>query len=147
MTRWALCLALGVLAGAGCDRNREREKLVESAEFGVLFGGEIQDRPEIPRELDTTVQELGLRVRFARPLRKEAEVSWEVEKPSGKVGLDGGTLYAAELGRARAPAGAERIDQKIVFRRGDPLGTWRIKIAVDDKEVYRRSFEVIEASP
>ncbi|HYO94036.1 MAG TPA: hypothetical protein VER33_05965, partial [Polyangiaceae bacterium] len=55
------CIALGL--AAGCKAQRDPLAL-ERTEFGVVFGGDIQDRDVIALELDARRQELGLRVTF-----------------------------------------------------------------------------------
>ncbi len=138
----ASLLALGLLLAA-CRSRPEPPRPEPRVEFGVLFGGDIQDRPVIPLELDATRQELGLRVSFPAPLERDARVSWEIEKPAGRRGLDGGMLYAAELGEQRIPAGERRAESSFAFRRGDPLGRWRVVVRVDDRVVFERRFEVV----
>lgn len=131
------------LAVAGC-RSLSEEPARPKAEFGVLFGGEIQDRPTIPLELESERQELALRVTFPRPLERETLVSWELEKPTKQRTADGSTAFAAELGERRARRGERSVDAKLHFRRGDPLGTWRIRVRVNGQVVLERSFQVVE---
>jgi hypothetical protein len=135
-------LALGL---AACP-DAGPEPAVERAEFGVLFGGDIQDRPVLPLRPGPAPEGLGeglaLRVTFARPLEREVEVSWEIERPAGKRAPDGGALYAAEVGHLRAETGARRVDARFHFRPSDPPGTWRARIRVAGRVVYDRSFRV-----
>lgn len=133
------------LALASALACRAEESEPPKAEFGVLFGGDIQDRASIPLELSPERQELGLRVTFPRPLERDARVSWELERPTSKRGPDGGIAYAAELGERRARPGERRVDAKLKFRRGDPVGTWRIRIRVNGQIRLDRAFEVVEA--
>jgi hypothetical protein len=128
---------------AGCPRQRE-DPALERVEFGVLFGGDIQDRAVIPLELDPARQELSLRVTFRAPLTRERVVSWELERPSSQRGADGGTLFAAELGEIKAGPGERRAEAKIAFRRGDLPGTWRLHVRLDGRAVLERAFTVGE---
>jgi hypothetical protein len=136
-----LCaLALGML---GCPaRNADAD--VERVEFGVLYGGDIQDRPVIPLELDSTRQELALRVTFRAPQERERVLSWELERPAPQRGADGGALFAAELGEIRAHVGERRAEAKIAFRRGDPPGAWRLTVRLDGRALLERAFTVTE---
>ena len=131
------------LLGAACSRQREDPEL-ERVEFGVLFGGDIQDRAVIPLELDSARQELALRVTFRAPLTRQRVVSWELERPSSQRSPDGGTLFAAELGEIKAGLGERRAEAKVAFRRGDLPGTWRLHVRLDGRMVLDRSFTVGE---
>lgn len=130
---------LALLLGFAC---RSQPSEVEIAEFGVLFGGDIQDRETIPLELDPLRQELSLRVTFREPLRAERLVKWELERPTSKRGPDGGLLYAAELGEIRARPGELRAETKLRLRPGDLPGTWRVRARVGGDLVLERSFQV-----
>lgn len=121
----------------------EEREAKPRAEFGVLYGGDIQDRAQIPLKLPPERQAIGLRVHFPRPLQRDALISWEFERPTRLPGRDSGVLYAAELGEQRVPAGETRFDAPLRFRKDDPLGTWRIRIRVDGRVILERDFEVI----
>ncbi len=133
---WVLLVGLGFAACRSPDSEKPR------AEFGVLFGGDIQDRERLVLETDPSKQELGVRVTFREPVTHPTRVSWEVERPSEVRGLDGGTTRAAELGHVMLRAGERRADGKFVFRAGDPPGSWRVRVSVDGESVLDRSFEV-----
>lgn len=126
---------------AGCPARREDSEL-ERVEFGVLFGGDIQDRAVIPLELDPTRQELSLRITFRAALKRERLISWELERPSAQRGPDGGVLFAAELGEIRARLGERRAEAKLGFRRGDLPGDWRLRVRIDGTVVVERTFTV-----
>lgn len=113
------------------------------AEFGVLFGGDVQDRERITLELDPDQQELGLRVIFPEPVRESTRVDWEVEKPSNVRALDGGLARSAELGKIEVPPGERRADSKFAFRKGDLPGSWRVRVSVDGETILNRGFEVV----
>jgi hypothetical protein len=135
-------LALALLC-TGCP-NRRQDPDLERVEFGVLFGGDIQDRKVIPLELDSARQELALRVTFVAPLSRERVVSWELERPSSQRSADGGMLFAAELGEIKAGPGERRAEAKVAFRRGDLPGTWRLHVRLDGRSVLERAFTVGE---
>lgn len=132
--------ALGLVALAAC-RGADGQK--PRAEFGVLFGGDIQDREQLVLETDPNKQELGVRVTFPQPVTRPTRVTWEVERPSEVRGLDGGTTRAAELGRVTLGAGERRADGKFSFRAGDPPGDWRVRVQVDGETVLDRGFVVV----
>jgi hypothetical protein len=139
MSGRATLLLLAACAGA-C---RTTEEGTPRAEFGVLYGGDIQDRKQFVLELDRSKQELGLRVTFEQPVRRPLRVSWEIERPSTVRGLDGGFARAAEIGAVTLNAGERRADAAFAFRAGDPPGEWRIVILVEGARVLDRSFEVV----
>lgn len=129
------------LASLGCGR----EDAVPRAEFGVLYGGDIQDRRRLALELDRAKQELGLRVTFPEPVTRPARVSWEIERPSTVRGLDGTPTRAAELGSLTLNPGERRADASFAFRAGDAPGAWRVRISVDGAVVLDRTIEVVRA--
>lgn len=128
--------------GASACRSRSMNSEIERVEFGVLYGGDIQDRTTIPLELDATRQELALRVTFRAPLERERIVQWELERPASQRGADGGALFAAELGELRAHPGERRAEAKLAFRRGDLPGAWRLFVRLDGRVVLERSLTV-----
>lgn len=133
------CVAVAWLLLGACRNDAEAKP---RAEFGVLFGGDIQDRERLVLETDPSKQELGVRVTFPEPVTRRTRVSWEVERPSEVRGLDGGTLRAAELGNVTLGPGERRADGKFAFRAGDPPGSWRVRVTVDGEPVLDRGFEV-----
>ena len=139
---------IGVIVGlAGVlvvrSARRDAETRLPRAEFGVLFGGDIQDRDRLTLELDSNKQELGLRVTFPEPVTRATRVDWEIEKPSGVRGLDGGFARAAELGKIELSPGERRADAKFGFRKGDLPGSWRVRVSIDGESVLNRGFEVV----
>jgi hypothetical protein len=139
---WLGLLAFG-LCCVGCPQKRADPEL-ERIEFGVLYGGDIQDRAVIPLELAPARQELALRVTFRAPLSRERVVSWELERPAPQKSADGGALFAAELGEIRARIGEQRAEAKLAFRRGDSPGTWRLHVRIDGHPALERTFTVKE---
>ncbi|MGC4092203.1 MAG: hypothetical protein QM756_30850 [Polyangiaceae bacterium] len=136
--RGALFLPLCLLFSC---RSPQPDNGVERVEFGVPFGGDIQDRAQIPLDLES--RELLLRVTFKGPLPRERLLGWELERPSTQRGADGGLLFAAEVGEARVPAGESRAEAKLAFRRTDPPGPWRIRARLDGQALFERTFEVL----
>ncbi|MFZ5894272.1 MAG: hypothetical protein ACOY0T_24640 [Myxococcota bacterium] len=141
MSRIALALCATLLLAC---RNEAKNADVERVEFGVPFGGDIQDRSQIP--IDIEPRELALRVTFRAPLSRERKLSWELERPSNVRASDGGQLFAAELGESRIPSGERSAEAKLALRRNDPPGPWRIRVALDGQSVLDRRFEVLDSS-
>jgi hypothetical protein len=141
--RRTLALVAFALLASACPK-RQQDPELERVEFGVLFGGDIQDRSAVPLELDSARQELSLRVTFRAPLTRERVVSWELERPAAQRAPDGGAQFAAELGEIRARPGERRAEAKIAFRRGDLPGVWRLHVRIDGHLVLERTITVSE---
>lgn len=127
-----LCLA--------CARPETPRGPIERAELGVFFGGQVQERREIPFSLDRTKQTLGFRLTFREPQSRPAELRWEIDRPGPR-----GRGRAVEMGDAKARAGQTVFDQEIVMKPGDPLGTWNIRVFVDGEAVLDRSVAIYDA--
>lgn len=110
-------------------------------QFGVLYGGQIQERDEIPLELDRTKIALGFRVDFAAPLSKPAALHWELTKrirdSKGKV------LTVVELGDAAARVGADRFEENVLLSPTDAPGAWALTVNVDGARVIDRKFSLL----
>jgi hypothetical protein len=142
-----LCAWLGCHSQSGCERTEERQELVAHARFGVFYGGQVQQRQEIAFVLDRSKQKHGIRIDFVRPLPEPVRVSWELNMPgssrrvrdrAGRVGRG----RVVKLQQAVVPAGRTRFDQLLPFEPGDPLGTWNIRVLVEDRVVIDRPFLV-----
>jgi hypothetical protein len=134
-------LVLATLLLVAC-RDRDPDAAIR-AEFGVRYGGDIQDRSTLPLELDASKQELGLRVTFPAPLARSRRLRWEFERPSAERAPDGGVLYAAELGETELKPGERRADAKLSFRKADRPGVFRIRVRVDERVVLERAIQVV----
>ena len=143
MRRLCFALALSLL---GCQRKPEPDPLVERAAFGVFFGGQIQDRRELPFELDRAKQSTGIRIDFRAPLARSVPVTWEIARPlSAKAGKsDVGAGQVTEVGEAAARAGEQRLDVPVLLRQGQVLGTWHVRVKVDERVVIDRDVRVID---
>ncbi len=129
-----------VLASGGCGRGRE-QGLLRSAEFGVFFGGQVQELKLISKELDPARQRHGFRLTFREPLIRPVPVVWEISLP---VPAQGGPR-SASVGEMTATPGLGLLDVPLSFRPSDPAGSWHAKVSVDGQPVIDRDFEVIEA--
>jgi hypothetical protein len=134
-----LSLGLALLA-LGCQRGASE---AVQAEFGVFFGGQVQELKELPKELDPGRQQHGFRLTFRSPPSKDVAVSWELSLPA----TDKGGPRAALLGRATAKAGQRVLDIPLAFRPSDPLGSWHAKLTADGQIVVDRDFQVVAATP
>lgn len=113
------------------------------AEFGVFFGGQVQELKELPKELDPGRQQHGFRLTFRSAPAKDVAVSWELSLPATDKGGPRGAL----VGRATAKAGQSVLDIPLAFRPTDPLGSWHAKLTADGQIVVDRDFQVIAATP
>lgn len=141
-TPYYLALALAVL---GC-KAQGGDPLLERAAFGVFFGGQIQDRKELPFELDPAKQSVGVRLDFRAPLSLPVVVAWEIARPlagkSSKVMAP--AEQVVELGEVRARVGERRLDVPLLLRQGQALGTWHVRVKVDGRAVIDRDVLVFD---
>lgn len=136
--RRQLGLAALALATAGCSKQAEPKPA--RASFGVFFGGQLQEREEIPLILDRARQSIGVRVEFREPPERAEDVSWELEKPGS--GKDGGPGIV-DYGAARTRPGEPVLDIPLAFRPGDRLGNWRVRVSFRRQSLLDRGFRVV----
>lgn len=132
--------ALLLLVLASCER--APKGVVKEAEFGVFFGGQVQELQELPKQLDPTRQRHGFRLTFAAPLERELAVGWEVSLPA----TDKSAPPPALVGQATAKVGQTVLDVPLSFRASDPLGKWHAKVTADGVVVIDRDFSVVAPS-
>jgi hypothetical protein len=130
------------LASSACTPKRTTP--IEKAEFGVLFGGQVQERTEIPFELDTTRQALGFVITLEEPLTSPATLHWELSKPGPSSRLPDPMDRRVELFDAPLAAGQTRISKPVVFEPGDSLGLWNIRVVLGNHLAIDRSFMVYD---
>jgi hypothetical protein len=128
---------LALLLSCGCDT--APKGVVKEAEFGVFFGGQVQELKELPKQLDATRQRHGFRLTFRAPLARDILVAWEVSLPP----TDKSAPRPALVGQATAKAGQSVLDVPLAFRPSDPLGSWHAKVTADDVVVIDRDFTVV----
>jgi hypothetical protein len=146
-TVWA---GLLLLSAPACDRIQPSEDVVTRAAFGIFYGGQVQEREQIPFEVDRARQVQGIRVEFRQPLRREVKIAWEVNRPkharpSAEARRRGSGDRIVELGEATAKLGQTRFEQLLPFQPGDPLGTWNVRVIVDGRLALDRRFLVYDA--
>ncbi len=151
----AFALAVGL---SGCPGNKAQnatDPLVARASFGVFFGGQIQDRKELPFELDETKQRIGIRIEFRAPLTQPVPVAWEIERPiNGKSNAlrdprrgeknDAPADHVVEVGDVAARVGETELDVPLSLRQGQGLGTWRVRVKVDGRKLIDRDVLVFD---
>lgn len=146
------CIAFSALL-LGCSAQPERPP-VPHAKFGVFFGGQIEERRDIPFELDTSKQTQGFRIEFDAPLTTDEDVAWTIDMPKAaspaKQSRPKSAPHAPEphrtriTGKATIHAGLGKFDQIVAFEPGDPLGLWNARVVVRGKVVVDRPFEVYD---
>jgi len=136
-------LALGLL---GCQSKPEQDPLLERAAFGVFFGGQIQDRKELPFELDPSKQSCGIRLDFRAPLARSLKVGWEISRPLREKPSKGGASAdrVTEVGEVAARVGEQRLDVPVLLRQGQVLGSWHLRAKVDERTVIDRDVLVFD---
>ncbi len=145
--------ALGLmLLGAGMLSCQAPGRVAEPgvvAEFGIFYGGHVQQRQEIPAEVDRTRQLQGFRLRLDPPPLQPLEVRWELGMPGvGRFVQDSQGRRArprkVQLGQARWRPGEAVFEQALPFLPGDPLGLWNIRVLVGSHVVMDRPFVVYD---
>ena len=134
-----------LLLALGCKGQSEDPVLARAA-FGVFFGGQIQDRQELPFELDESKQRSGIRLDFRAPLAVPVAVGWEIARPAraknGKPIVPAESIV--EVGEVRARVGERRLDVPLSLRQGQPLGVWHVRVKVDGRVVIDRDVLVFD---
>ena len=133
--------ALLLLLALACQRGAPSD--VKEAEFGVFFGGQVQELKEIAKELEPGRQQHGFRLTFRAPLAQDVPVAWELSLPA----TDKGGPRAALVGQATAKAGQSVLEVPLAFRPTDPLGSWHAKLTAAGVVVVDRDFQVVAAPP
>ncbi len=120
-----------------------REQADVHGEFGVLFGGQIQERDHIPLETDRSKQTLGFQLTFARPRDTPRTVEWRIDAPGARVPDHRGRLGQGRVVRvatAQTRAGAQQFEQVVNLGEAPPPGTWNVRVLVDGRIVIDRPF-------
>lgn len=147
-----LSLALvALLACAGCANEPRPRGLVEQAEFGIFFGGQVQERDEIPFSLDRARQTQGIRIELHEPARTALPVRWELDMPGTTRRVRDahgrrGKGRVVKTGSAELRPGQQRLDLELPFEPGDPLGTWNVRVTLAEQVVIDRPFLVYDAA-
>jgi hypothetical protein len=138
-----LAASFVALALFACEKPREAPPL--DAKFGVFFGGQVEEREELPLVLDRTRQSHGIRLEFREPPERPLRVTWELEKPQASKLDDAGKIV--EYGETKTRVGEGRLEIPLAFKTGDRPGAWHVKVTVDERVVLDRGFKVVPAGP
>jgi hypothetical protein len=137
-----LCAALAATS-LGCEKPSAPPAV--EAKFGVFFGGQVQERKELPLVLDRTRQSHGIRLDFRDPPERPLRVTWEVEKPGATRNEDAGSVV--DYGETRTRVGETRLEIPLAFRATDRPGAWRVRVSVAERVVLDRAFDVVPPPP
>lgn len=137
----AAAVALALATSACPEKPGPAKPLVKRAQFGTFFGGQVQQRREIPFELDRAKQVQGFRIDFKKPLEHAHQVKWEISMPGGGRSRE----RLVHVGQEQVRAGQKRLDHPMPLEPGDPLGVWNIRVMVDQRIVIDRMFRVYDA--
>jgi hypothetical protein len=134
-------LLLGAALGCNSQVSRSESK-VATAQFGLFFGGQVQQRVELPFELDSTRQTQGFHLRFSGPVKHPTLIEWTVDYPTARTGPRGpsNAPRAQRTEHATVSVGADRFEQSLTLRPTDVPGTYNIRVCVDDELVMDRPF-------
>jgi hypothetical protein len=140
----------GALTLGACEARSAAATVSATAEFGVFYGGQVQERDEIPLELDPVRQKVGFRLTLSPPPRDALEVSWVLGGPgAGRRVSDGRGRKArarkVQTGRAHFRPGEAVFEQPTPFAPGDPPGLWNIRVQLGEQVVLDRPFLVYDA--
>jgi hypothetical protein len=144
-----LALGLSWVVG-GCEAPGSSERgSAERFEFGVFYGGQIQEREQIPFELDGSRQRLGFRLTASPPPEAPIEVRWELARPgAGRRVTDAQGRKArprkVQLGRTHFRPGEPVLQQQVAFSPGDPMGLWNMRVLLGQRVVIDRPFIVYD---
>lgn len=147
LTRWLLCVSAPLTIAAACRTPDAIPTPV--AEFGIFYGGQVQERQFIPFELNSAKQRIGFRLLFPTPLPVATEVRWEVSRPGARepraLPVSKPDRRVTEFGSATLAAGEQRFEQVIALRPGDPLGLWNLRVATAEQVLIDRPFTLYDA--
>jgi hypothetical protein len=84
-------------------------------------------------------------VRFREPLSQSAQLSWELARPR----LDPRKRVVVTKSRFEATLapGTLQNDQLIVLDESDRPGNWKLQVALQDKNVFGATLEVVPFTP
>ena len=147
LNRWVTrSLAVGLVSVvAGCAHGTDRSQAAVEVKAGIFFGGQLQERLKWPLVLDPTRQTQGFRVRFREPLGESTELSWEFARPI--LDAKKRVVHTKSLFKATIPAGTLQNDQLIVLDESDRPGNWKLQVALQDKNVFGATIEVVPFTP
>ena len=142
-------IATGLLGLCACTAPSGPPAREVRAEFGIFYGGQVQERDDVPFELDASRQRQGFRLVLSPPPAEPLEVNWELGRPGmGRRSVDAHGRKArprqVQLGRAHFRPGEGTFEQVVTFSPEDPLGLWNIRVQLGAEVVIDRPFLVYD---
>ncbi|HEX4335685.1 MAG TPA: hypothetical protein VH062_07195 [Polyangiaceae bacterium] len=152
--RFSLFVATGTFVTLASCARPAPPAFVKVAKLGVFYGGQVEERTDIPFELDPGKQTQGFRVEFSEPLASDTDVEWRIDVPKADPekkkkrapGEPAEPPRTTLSGKDVARAGETTLDHVLTFHPGDPLGVWNVRVVVHDKVVIDRPVEVFDAA-
>jgi hypothetical protein len=138
VTRAAILLALGLAACETFGGVTPPSPRPASGAFGVFFGGQIQERAELPvSPLHPPL--LGFRVQFREPLTDAHHIEYEIVRP----GPNGRRV--TEVRTAEVPLGQAHFDGRVEIGPNIPYGTWNVRVVCDGVAVVDRALLLLRS--
>ena len=147
LQRWgtpllALC---AISLTAGCGRVNSSPRPDVEVKAGIFFGGQLQRRMKWPFVLDPAHQTQGFRIQFRKPLTQAANIAWEISRPrldnKRRLGMVTSSFQAT------IPAGTSQNDQLITLDESDRPGKWKLRVLLENTQVFYDTIEAIPFSP
>ncbi len=147
--RLGRCVLLVLCLSACFERTRANDGEVR-AQFGIFYGGQVQERQQIPFEIDAARQTFGFRLQLDPAPREALDIRWELAMAgAGRPRRDSQGRLARPrkvlLGQARWRPGENTFEQPLPLSAGDPLGLWSVRVLVGARVVLDRPFLVYDA--
>lgn len=141
---WISLLLVSQLGACNSGETRARS-MVKAAYFGVFFGGQIQQRLEIPLSPDPSQNTQGLRLEFRSPLPQATQVTWDLDYPTARSGPrgPGNAPRSTRTETATVPAGADRFEQLLRLDPASLPGTYNLRVILGEELALDRSFRVV----
>jgi hypothetical protein len=146
--RWLVVLAVAFCGS--CHETPPRGTVLR-AEFGLFFGGQVQQLTEIPFEPDPAKQTLGFRVEFSTVVDKPLDLLWELDMPNTvprrrSVGKKPPPARAVQSHHGQVLPGRRSFEQVVRLKPNPPLGTWNIRVRVGKQWLIDRPFLLYDAA-
>jgi hypothetical protein len=126
-------LVLAFITSAACARRDAEADVVARAEFGIFYGGQVQERREVSMPSDRPRPTIGFRLTMASPLRESLPVNWEVDMPGPAE------RRVQSVGETRVAEGQSSFDQVIPVPQNAALGTWNVRVQIGERLVIDRA--------
>ena len=134
-----------ICAAVGCGSTDRAPHPDVEVKAGIFFGGQLQRRMKWPFVLDPAHQTQGFRIQFRKPLHQAAQITWMISRPR----LDNRRrlgMVTSSFG-ATIPAGISQNDQLITLDESDRPGKWKLRVLLENAQVYDGTIEVVPFTP